>query len=142
MLSKTYSRILCALIFSLSAAFVSAPLAAQERIIGVDEFESISRGLTQYFYRDGEFFGAEQFFENNQTIWMFANGQCEAGTWWEEEDYICFQYETLPEAQCWHMIEKDGTYFARLRDADPNFDLELRFVDRSDIPCEGPNLGV
>lgn len=142
MLSKDRSQLLLALTLTLGLILSFAPAKAQERIISVDEFESISRGLTQYFFRDDEFFGAEQFFENRQTIWMFANGQCEAGVWWPEEDYICFQYETLPDAQCWHMIENNGSYFARLRGADPVFDLELRNLDRSDIPCDGPEVGT
>ncbi|MEM0976771.1 MAG: hypothetical protein AAGJ34_04470 [Pseudomonadota bacterium] len=127
--------------FLFAFLLIATPALPTERIISVEEFEAISRGQTQIFERDGEFFGAEQFFSNRQTLWMFRNGQCDRGTWYPVEDLICFQYETLPEAQCWYMIERDGSYFARLQGAEPQFDLELVDITREDLPCPGPEVG-
>ena len=121
---------------------LASPLQA-ERILTPEEFDAISRNQTQYFYRDGEFFGAEEFGSDRQSIWMFQNGQCDRGVWYPQEDYICFVYETEPNPQCWHMIEKDnGDLVARLQDAEPQFDIILEFIDRDPLPCEGPQVGV
>ena len=128
--------------FLIALVFLAAPAAA-ERILSQEEFDEISRNQTQYFYRNGEFFGAEQFNDNRESIWLFQNGQCDRGVWYPEDDYICFVYETEPTPQCWHMIEKDnGDLVARLRDADPDFDIVLRFIDQAPLPCNEPEVGV
>ena len=120
----------------------AAPLQA-ERILTPEEFDAISRNQTQYFFRDGEFFGAEEFNADRQSIWMFQNGQCTRGVWYPEQDYICFAYETEPTPQCWHMIEKNnGDLVARLRGTQPEFDIVLEFINRDPLPCEGPQVGV
>ncbi|MEO0343120.1 MAG: hypothetical protein AAF198_06750 [Pseudomonadota bacterium] len=131
------------MIRTLAALLTFASPVAAERILSPEEFDAISRGLTQYFFRDGEFYGAEQFNNNRETIWMFNNGQCERGVWYPENDYICFVYESEPLPQCWHMVEKDnGDLVARLRDTEPEFDIILEFTNRDPIPCEGPQVGV
>ncbi|MEM9716373.1 MAG: hypothetical protein AAF826_07640 [Pseudomonadota bacterium] len=121
---------------------LASPLAA-ERILTPEEFDAISRGQTQYFYQDGEFYGAEQFNENQESIWMFSNGDCTKGYWYPEEDFICFQYETPDFPQCWLMIEKDnGDIVARLLQSEPEYDIVLEFRNRDPLPCGGPEVGV
>lgn len=127
----------------LAALLLTATPLFAERILTPEEFDAISRNQTQYFYRDGEFFGAEQFDDQRQSIWLFSDGQCDRGVWYPEEDYICFVYETEPIPQCWHVIEKDnGDIVARLRGASPEFDIIMEFIDREPIPCNGPPVGV
>ena len=137
MLPRTITSYLCALILALGAP------AHAERILSPEEFEAISKNQTQYFYRFGEFFGSEQFFDDRETIWMFADGSCDHGVWYPVGDLICFEYDSLDHAQCWNMIEKsDGSLAARLNGFGPENDLNLKTINQADLPCPGPDYGV
>ncbi|MEL6425785.1 MAG: hypothetical protein AAFQ33_10045 [Pseudomonadota bacterium] len=126
----------------LAAAALALPAAGgEERILSPDEFEDFTEGYTMRFIQDGRFVGAEMFLPGRRVTWQYSNGACTGGGWYAEEGAICFVYIDSPDPQCWHFLERDGRYFARLRGSeDPVADYELTSRDRAPLQCGDPGL--
>ena len=116
--------------------------AQAEVLLTPDEFQGISEGKTLYFNNINGFHGAEQYFENRQVRWKFAEGQCQEGYWYGDGEAICFQYDNEPAPICWLFWQTDTGIFAVLDEAFDSAPLKLEFVDTREILCEEPYLGV
>ncbi|MEL6678450.1 MAG: hypothetical protein AAFQ51_07065 [Pseudomonadota bacterium] len=127
---------------ALMALLVALPASGSgERIVGPEEFEDLTEGYTMRFIQDGRFAGAEMFHEGRRVTWQYPNGACTGGGWYPEGDAICFVYLDSPDPQCWHFIEREDRYFARLRGSeDPIADYELTSRDRAPLQCGDPGL--
>ena len=118
--------------------------AGAERVIAPVDFEAMTTGVTLYFDRDGQPYGAETYLQGRQVIWRYADGTCAAGHWFADGQSICFVYEGNPAPQCWLFVERDNGFFARvagLASGDPS---EIRLASESPEPlnCPAQNLGV
>ena len=122
-------------------ALLASPAWGQTPL-SVEEFKRLSDGKTLYFSRAGRFYGAEQYLQNNRTRWQYADGQCTEGRWFGEGNALCFEYEDVPEAQCWIMWEEGGDLLARPLEAPQTVPIELERKDEFPLPCAGPDLGV
>lgn len=121
---------------------IAAPLSAQG-LMTAEEFDRFTRGKTFYYGVDGQSYGAEEYLPNQSVIWTFLDGRCQNGIWYQEGEMICFEYDRLPERQCWTFREStSGGLVARFQD-DPK-ELELYEVQRSSesLSCPGPDVGV
>lgn len=128
-------------LFLALALCLPAPAFA-ERIMTAQEFSDFASGTTVYFERRGQPYGAEQYRSDKQVIWTFLDGQCQRGVWFTERDEICFLYEGVRQAQCWHFIEDGGTRRARLVGDPPEDDLVVVGQDNRLLSCPGPDVGV
>ena len=103
----------------------------------------MSEGKSQYFFQNGQFYGAEQFYKNRQSTWQYIDGQCSNGSWRPQGDALCFTYEHDPTEQCWQMFRQDdGRITVRSLGADPADDLELRSTSDGSLSCPGPSVGA
>ncbi|MCZ7675276.1 MAG: hypothetical protein M5U35_04530 [Roseovarius sp.] len=119
------------------AAATAAPAA-----MSAGEFDDYTRGKTFYYGSLGEPYGAEEYLPNRRVIWTFLNGECQNGTWYEEDGLICFVYDKEPDPQCWSFTRSAGGLIARFEN-DPAL-TELYEVRRTSDPliCPGPDVGV
>lgn len=125
-------------------ALLLASGAFGETLVGPEEFQTLSEGKTLYFTRDGVNFGAEQFYKNRTSTWQYEDGTCIVGQWYPDADALCFVYDQQPIPQCWYMVRRDGSIYARLRElatGDPS-ELLLSHTDTNPVPCPAPDLGV
>ncbi len=121
---------------------VPVPVIAAEDILSPSEFKELTAGTTMYFSKNGQPYGAEQYFEDGRVIWTFFNGQCERGAWFEDEGRVCFVYETQSDAQCWHFFKDGDSHRGRVVGADPAEDLKVEGQNTRDLTCPGPGVGV
>ena len=71
------------------------------------EFRAASEGHTLYFETlDGEYFGAEQYHDDQRSTWLPREGQCIPGVWAATEDKICFLH--YGEVACWRIYGANG----------------------------------
>lgn len=113
-----------------------------ETVVPPQVFEQLSTGKTLYFFRNGEFFGAEQYFPERRSLWQYNGGACLEGNWFARGDQVCFTYREDPRVQCWHFLEKSGGYVARGENDPPELDLELGQIDTQPLNCPGPGFGA
>ena len=106
-------------------------------------FEAFSTGRTLHFTRDGAPFGAEQYFSGRRSLWRFADGTCEAGVWWDEGNAVCFRYGEAAPPQCWHVLDRPGSFAAVSLEAgsETGFVVELSAIDDTPLSCPGPKVG-
>lgn len=128
------------ILVSFLTMLVSVSMAGAERKLSASEFDELSQNKTLYFNQSGQFYGVEQYFPNRLVTWKDISGECQNGYWHEENGSICFTYETEP-TQCWHVLERQGNIYARMTNWDGRADLELNYVDTSDLECPAPFLG-
>ena len=119
------------------------PVAAPaQTVVPPQVFEQMSTGKTLYFFRNGTFFGAEQYFPGRKSLWQYDGGECLEGNWFARGDMVCFTYREDPRVQCWHFLEKSGGYVARGEGDPPDLDLELGRMDTQPLNCPGPGFGA
>lgn len=128
------------LLFFLCLAPASAMAADQP--ITPEEFEALVTGKTFSYANSGGAYGAEDYLENRRVRWSFLDGECTEGEWYASGDQICFVYEDIPNAQCWHFYLRGGRLTARFQN-EPDA-TELYETSRQDEPlyCKGPDVGV
>lgn len=119
--------------------------AAQAQPLTGKEFDTLSRGTTMHFTENGVFYGSEQFFSDQRTVWRADDGRCVNGKWTYEEPAICFRYDDGSGPSCW-VIEGDANALSvtstTRQEGRPPLLLMLSGQDRSEILCTGPLFGV
>ena len=122
--------------------FLIALPAAALAAMSAEEFDEYTFGKTFYYGSMGEPYGAEEYLTNRRVVWTFLNGECQNGTWFEDDGLICFVYDREPDPQCWSFTRSADGLIARFEN-DPE-QTELYEVRRSNEPliCPGPDLGV
>ncbi|MEM7243134.1 MAG: hypothetical protein AAF429_13205 [Pseudomonadota bacterium] len=116
-------------------------IAVGQSLITPDEFEDISTGKTLHFNNALGYHGSEQYLSNREVRWRFANGQCQLGYWYDQNDAICFQYDNELTPMCWLFWQTERGIEAELLPQGQSSPLVLDFVDTRDILC-GDYLGV
>jgi hypothetical protein len=118
-------------------------LALAEAPLSGDAFEAFSLGHTLWFERDGAFHGAEQFLAGRRSLWLYPDGRCERGEWFEADGLICFVYETTPAPQCWRVRQEGDALAAELVVGGVPSGHPVRLVrkDTAPLPCPGPEVG-
>lgn len=124
------------------AALLPAPPTAAATV-APNVFEAMSEGRTLYFSRNGEDFGAEQYFPGRRALWRYIDGSCAWGRWYESDGLICFEYENADGPQCWD-FQGDGTSFSAAlveNGAPTGLLLHLSGMDQRPLDCPGPGVG-
>ncbi|MEM8775819.1 MAG: hypothetical protein AAGF53_12350 [Pseudomonadota bacterium] len=106
------------------------------------EFDAYTRGKTFTYGSNGAPYGAEEYLEDRRVRWSFLDGQCQEGSWYEENGLICFVYEDKPTPQCWK-FERSSSGISALFQNDPT-QSQLYEMQQSSEPlmCLGPKIGV
>ena len=129
-------RVLC-LLLGLWPAQMQA-----ETVVSPSDFEELSTGKTLYFFHNGQFFGAEQYFPGRKSLWQYNGGECMEGEWFAQDALICFRYRKDPRVQCWHFLEKSSGFIARGENDPPELYLDLGGIDTQPLNCPGPDYGA
>jgi hypothetical protein len=118
-------------------------MALAEEPLSGDAFDALSRDRTLWFERGGTFYGAEQFLSGRRSLWLYPDGSCAHGEWFEAEGLICFVYEGAPARQCWRMTIDEGTLAAELvvEGAPTGEVVTLVRKDQAPLSCPGPQVG-
>lgn len=134
---------------SLPALAVIAPLllplpvlAQSGPPLSAEAFDAYTRGQTFTYGTGAQPYGAEEYLDNRRVRWSFLDGQCQDGSWYEENGMICFVYDDNPDPQCWTFYQGPGGIVARFED-DPT-QTTLYEITRSPEPlmCLGPEVGT
>ena len=110
------------LIAALIAALVAAlPAAAgQEEAISEAEWRALVLGRTLVYMEDGAVRGLERYAgSGNRVEWQFADGSCDSGTWEVIGDMYCFDWESMPEIQCYRHVRDAGRILVIGTEASP-----------------------
>ena len=116
--------------------------AAAEDRVTAQAFDAMTRGRTVVYSFDGAFHGMERHLGDRRVEWAFSDGTCHAGRWYEENDNICFIYESLDGPQCWTFLSAPGGFLATYVDeAGPGTTYSAKLSDAR-MTCEGPMVGA
>lgn len=112
--------------------------------VSPEAFEAMSEGRTLHFTLQGSPFGSEQYFPGRRSLWRFADGTCESGTWRADGERICFTYEDDAAPQCWRFQREGDRFSAALTGTEGagDFVLDLSHSDQEPLHCPGPDLGA
>lgn len=121
---------------------LSAPALYAQDTMDAEAFDAYTQGKTFYYGTQGTAYGAEEYLPNRRVKWSFLDGECQEGSWYEDDGLICFVYDHRPDEQCWSFVKTANGLVARfLTDTS---ETELYEVEQSDAPldCKGPRIGV
>ncbi len=128
-----------------AAIFVICAGAAHAQALTGKEFDTLSRGTTMHFTDNGQYYGSEQFFLGQRTVWRADDGRCVNGKWTYEAPAICFIYDDGSGPFCW-VIEGNAealTVTSTTQEGgQPPLMLTMSGQDKSEILCTGPLFGV
>ena len=121
---------------------LGAGAALAQDFLSAEEFDALTRGKTYYYSSGGQPYGAEEYLDNRRVRWSFLDGRCLEGTWWQEQEFICFEYADDPDPHCWTFRAGSSGLVATLRGDVPG--RVLYEVQQSPQPmmCLGPEVGV
>lgn len=124
------------------ALILSASMLHAQDTMGAAAFDAYTQGKTFYYGAEGTAYGAEEYRPNRRVRWSFLDGECQDGSWYEQDGLICFVYDHRPDPQCWSFVKTaDGLVARFMTDTS---ETELYEVEQSDAPlhCKGPRIGV
>lgn len=126
----------------LALAFLLATPVLGDTPISADAFQAHVTGKTITYSQFGSPFGTEEYLPDRRVRWSTAPDQCQYGTWYPQDDDICFVYDHDPVPHCWTFWLKDGALVALSTDNLPGTELyEVASTDKP-LPCPGPEVGV
>lgn len=111
-----------------------APSQGGVRAIPFAEFRALTDGKTLYFeLEDGRLWGREYYIPGTQdSIFVFADGECFEGYWTYDETYYCYHYRENPS--CWlHYWEGDQI---KVESRSGMRQVVGKIVDREPLSCE------
>ena len=104
------------------------------------EFGALVEGKTFDFGYVGHApYGIERYLPDNTVIWSWGDGQCEAGTWYTEEQSICFVYDFDPGPHCWMYFADGPNILAILTQDDTGGVYQLSPIKR-ELVCDNYGL--
>ena len=79
--------------------------------INAADFRTLFEGRTIVVTHNGQYYGSEQYFPGDKSLWTLRGGECEAGVWTYSDPLFCFDYG-FGASSCWRIFESGGEYFA------------------------------
>jgi hypothetical protein len=126
----------------LLACLLLAGPALGETPLSGPEFDAMTRGETiTYDYGNG-IFGTEEYLDGRRVRWAFEGDLCIYGTWYEQDDQICFVYEDEPTPACWLYFNESGNIRGRYMGPGGGWEILESSRDNGPLPCAGPDVGV
>ncbi|MER5170588.1 hypothetical protein [Thioclava sp. GXIMD2076] len=106
-------------------------------------FEARTTGKTITYSAGGLPYGIEQYLPGRKVLWAFTQSECKTGTWAQEGDEICFDYQDENGKQCWHFFDtKDGLKAQFMGDGGASEPLISLQESETPLNCPGPDIGV
>ena len=127
----------CALILTLVPA-----VAGAETPLTAEAFEAHVSGRTVTYQQAGAPFGIEEDLEARKVRWSVSPDHCQYGSWYPEDETICFVYEYDPNPACWTFWLRDGALVALSTSDAPGAELYEVERGQTPLPCPGPDVGV
>jgi hypothetical protein len=124
--------------FAIAAAFP----ALADTPITPEEFEAHVTGKTVTYRQFDTIFGIEEYLPDRKVRWSVAPNECQYGSWYPQDDDICFVYEYDPTPACWTFWLKNGALVALSVTSAPGEELYEVSADDTPLPCPGPDVGV
>ena len=113
-----------------------------EAPIGAEAFEAHVTGKTVTYRQYGSVFGIEEYLPGRKVRWSTTPDECLYGSWYPQDDAICFVYEYSPDPSCWIFWLRDGALVALSTQGQPGDELHEVASNDEPLPCPGPEVGV
>lgn len=107
-----------------------------------EAFEAHVSGYTVTYRQYGSIYGIEEYLPGRKVRWSVAPNECQYGTWYPEDEHICFVYEYDPTPSCWTFWLRDGALVALSIADPPGAELHEVARDQTPLPCPGPDIGA
>jgi hypothetical protein len=117
-------------------------LAGAETPISAEEFDAHVTGKTLTYQQFDGVYGVEEYLPDRKVRWSTAPNECQYGSWYPQDDAICFVYEYSPVPSCWTFWLKDGALVALSTKALPGEELHEVGASDQGLPCPGPDVGA
>lgn len=100
-------RHLCLLL----ALLLATPALAETPMTAKD-FDAFATGRTLTYQRPGQVFGTEEYLPGRKVRWQEAGNGCSSGTWFAQDQSICFSYTGYPQPACWVFVRSGDRVLA------------------------------
>ena len=127
------------------AALLTGPALAEAPMTGAEFQAHVGTNTFSYRYSDGTR-GIADYGPGRTLLWAFEGDECVNGTWFEDGDQLCFAFEDVSLAACWHFYKDSNRLRGRataLGTGDQP-DIDIVEVSHTDQPltCPGPDVGA
>lgn len=130
-------------LFAAALTVTALPALSQDqgKPLTAEEFDAYVTGKTLSYSDGAQVWGTEQYLPGRRVVWAFTKDICQYGTWYQQDEHICFVYDDSPDPQCWTFWHKENGLTALFSGDSAT---ELSEVEQSDAPlgCPGPDVGV
>lgn len=126
----------------LLALLVLATPAFADPLLTAEEFDALTLGRTMSWSEQGTVYGFEQYLPGRKVRWTFVGDECKDGTWYQQGDAICFQYEGDPAPDCWTITRSDPDLLAQYTTSPPDTPPVVVSATTEPLACFGPKVGV
>lgn len=116
-------------------ALADTPLTAAE-------FEAHVLGKTVTYADSAGVYGIEEYLPDRMVRWSVAPNLCQYGTWYPQDDTICFVYEDAPDPSCWTFWLQGNALTARQVNSALGSELHEVAANDQGLACPGPDVGV
>jgi hypothetical protein len=113
-----------------------------ETPITAEEFEAHVTGKTLTYQQFDGVFGIEEYLPDRTVRWSTAPNECLYGSWFPQDDKICFVYEYNPTPICWTFWMNGGALVALSETGLAGEELYEVATSDQGLPCPGPEVGV
>jgi hypothetical protein len=105
--------------FCLTLALLLATPALAETPMTAQDFDAFATGKTLTYQRSGQLFGTEEYLPGRKVRWYETGKGCSNGTWFAQDQSICFTYTGSPEPACWIFVRSGDRVVAHSMDDAP-----------------------
>ena len=105
-------------------------------------FDARTLGRTIHYNSYGAPYGVEEYLPDHKVKWIFAEGQCKMGEWFQSGDQICFTYQDEPDLQCWIFSDQPQGLMAWFNGAMTDEPLVSQAETNQPLDCEMIDVGV
>ncbi len=128
-----------------NAAPVEAP--AHREAVAVtpltgEEFDARTLGKTIHYDSMGAPYGVEEYLPDRKVKWIFSEGKCKMGEWYQAGNQICFEYDDDQEVQCWIFADQPQGLMAWFKGNLADAPLISKTETTTPLDCEMIDFGV
>lgn len=105
-------------------------------------FDTRTVGRTITYSAGGLAYGTEQYLPGQKVLWAFEGGLCKEGDWFQDGQYICFDYKDENGLQCWTFFDTAQGLVARFRGNPASEPLVSLDESPEPLSCQGPDVGT
>ena len=132
---------------TLVLALIATPTLAQDAAnpgppLDAAGFDTRTVGRTITYSAGGFAYGTEQYLPGRKVLWAFEGDICKEGTWFQDGQYICFDYQDENGLQCWTFFDTAQGLVARFRGDPASEPLVSLGESPKPLSCQGPDVGA